>query len=136
MRSMLLVLFFLPLLTIAQKKQITLEDIYKKGTFRAEVVPGFITPTDDSLFDPKNIVDASGKTIDSRDFQVSADKKSILFFNGRESIYRRSSRSTVYLYDVASKKSVLLNSGKILHPTFSPDGTRLAYVFDNNLYVY
>jgi len=136
MRSILFVFFFLPLLTIAQKKQITLEDIYKKGTFRSEFVPGFITPTDDSLFDPQNVVDESGKKIDTRDYEASADKKRVLFFNGRESIYRRSSKSTVYVYDVASKKAVLLNNGKVLHPTFSPDGTKLAYVFDNNLYIY
>ncbi len=136
MRSILLVFFFLPLLTIAQKKQITLEDIYKKGTFRGEFVPGFITPTDDSLFDPQNVVDESGKKIETRDYEASADKKRVLFFNGRESIYRRSSKSTVYVYDVASKKAMLLNNGKVLHPTFSPDGTKLAYVFDNNLYIY
>ena len=136
MRSVLIVFFFLPLLTIAQKKQITLEDIYKKGTFRTDFVPGFITPTDDSLFDPQNVMDESGKKIETRDYQTSADKKRVLFFNGRESIYRRSSKSTVYVYDVTAKKATLLNSGKVLHPTFSPDGSKLAYVFDNNLYVY
>ncbi|MFL5740991.1 MAG: S9 family peptidase [Flavisolibacter sp.] len=136
MRSILLLLFFIPLLTIAQKKQITLEDIYKKGTFRNEFVSGFTAPEDDSLFDPQNVVDESGKKIDTREYQVSSDKKRILFFNGREPIYRRSSRSTVYVYDVASKKSLLLNQNKLLHPTFSPDGSKLAYVMDNNLYVY
>src|SRR3954467_12187006 len=109
MRSILLVFFFLPLLTIAQKKQITLEDIYKKGTFRGEFVPGFITPTDDSLFEPKDITDPAGKKLDTRDYEVSADKKRILFFTGREPIYRRSSRSNVYVYDVASKKTIALN---------------------------
>jgi dipeptidyl-peptidase-4 len=129
-------LFFLPLLTIAQKKKITLEDIYKKQTFRGEYVPGFSSSNKDTLFDPDNVADASGKRIDTRDYTISADKKRILFFNGRESIYRRSSKSTVYVYDVASKKAVLLNEGKVLHPTFSPDGSKVAYVFDNNLYVY
>ena len=95
MRSLLLALLFLPLFSIAQKKQITLEDIYKKPTFRGEFVPGFITETDDSLFDPKDILDANGKKIETRDFQVSTDKKRILFFNGREPIYRRSSKATV-----------------------------------------
>ena len=38
MRKFFLLLFLLPLLAIAQKKQITLEDIYKKGTFRGESV--------------------------------------------------------------------------------------------------
>ena len=38
MRQFFLLLFLLPLLATAQKKQITLEDIYKKGTFRGEPV--------------------------------------------------------------------------------------------------
>ncbi|MFL5809444.1 MAG: S9 family peptidase, partial [Flavisolibacter sp.] len=136
MRRVLLALLFLPLFTIAQKKQITLDDLFKKSTFQGEYVPGFVAPSDDSLFDPKDVIDASGKKIETRDYEVSSDKKRILFFNGREPIYRRSSRSTVYVYDVASKKTVLLNEGKILHPTFSPDGSKLAYVSENNLYVY
>jgi dipeptidyl-peptidase-4 len=136
MRSFVLLFLILPFLTIAQKKQVTLEDIFKKNTFRGEFVPGFVTDTEDHLFNPQDVVDASGKQIETREFQVSADKKRILFFNGREPIYRRSSKSTVYVYDVATKKSVLLNNDKVLHPGFSPDGSRLAYVFDNNLYVY
>ena len=136
MRSLLLLLFFLPLVTIAQKKKITLDDIYKKATFRGEFVPGFAQEDNSGLFDAATIADASGKKIETKDYTVSADKKRILFFNGREPIYRRSSKSTVYVYDVAAKKAVLLNEGKVLHPTFSPDGTKIAYVFDNNLYVY
>ncbi|HEX2606446.1 MAG TPA: S9 family peptidase [Flavisolibacter sp.] len=136
MRRLWILFFFLPLLTLAQKKQITLEDIYKKGTFRGEAAPGFNTPEEEKLFDPANVTDASGKKIETGSYEVSADKKRILFYTGREPIYRRSSKATVYLYDVASKKTIALNEGKILHPTFSPDGSRIAYVFDNNLYVY
>lgn len=136
MRSILFLFFFLPFLTIAQKKKITLEDIYKKGTFRGEYVPGFVNTENDNLFDPKDVMDAEGKAIDTRDFEVSADKKRVIFFNGREPIYRHSSKATVYVYDIASKKTVLLNKGKVLHATFSPDGNKVAYVFDNNLYIY
>jgi dipeptidyl-peptidase-4 len=136
MRIALLPLLILPLFTIAQKKKITLEDIYKKNTFRSEFVPGFITPAEDYLFNPADVVDPKGKKIETGDYLVSPDKKQIIFFNDREKIYRRSSKSTVYVYDVATKKSVQLNQGKVLHPTFSPDGSKLAYVFDNNLYVY
>ena len=136
MRIALLPLLVLPLFTIAQKKKITLEDIYKKNTFRSEFVPGFITLTEDYLFNPADVVDSRGKKIETGDYLVSPDKKQIIFFNDREKIYRRSSKSTVYVYDVASKKSVLLNQGKVLHPSFSPDGSKLAYVFDNNLFVY
>jgi dipeptidyl-peptidase-4 len=136
MRNIFFLLFFIPLLTLAQKKQITLEDIYKKGTFRSEYFNGFAGQSVDSLFDPMNVIDETGKRLETSDFELSADKKRILFFNGREYIYRRSSKSTVYLYDLATKKAVRVHQGKILHPTFSPDGTKLAYVFENNLYLY
>lgn len=136
MRSILLLFFFLPLLTIAQNKQITLEDIYKKGTFRGEQVQGFASEDNSSLFNAKDVKDESGKEISTSDYEVSADKKRLIFFTGREPIYRRSFKSTAYVYDVATKKTIQLNKGKILHPTFSPNGTSIAYVFDNNLYLY
>ncbi|HEY0039238.1 MAG TPA: DPP IV N-terminal domain-containing protein, partial [Flavisolibacter sp.] len=136
MRSILLLFFLLPLLTIAQNKEITLEDIYKKGTFRGESVPGFAAEDYSSLFDPKQIKDEAGKELNTSEYEVSADKKYILFATGRESIYRHSSKANVYIYDVATKKTVSLNKGKVLHPTFSPDGQKLAYVYDNNLYLH
>jgi len=135
MRRIALLFLIVPLITGAQTKQITLEDIYKKGTFRGEFVAGF-EPQTDNLFDPKDVKDESGKNLNTQDNEVSADGKRILFFNGREPIYRRSSKSTAYLYDVATKKTIRLNEGKILHPTFSPDGSKVAYVFDNNLFVH
>ncbi|RYZ20459.1 MAG: S9 family peptidase [Chitinophagaceae bacterium] len=136
MRILFLILF-LPFLSVAQTtKQITMEDIYKKGTFRSEFVPGFAGGSDDSLFNPKDLRDTAGKAFNAGDYQVASDRKRIIFFTGREPIYRRSSKSTVYVYDVASKKTVPLNKGKVLHPTFSPDGSKIAYVFENNLYIY
>jgi dipeptidyl-peptidase-4 len=136
MRSLFLLLLLLPAAAIAQKKKITLEDIYKNNTFRPEPVAGFSNPAEESLFDPKDIRDEAGKQIDTRMSQVSGNKKNILFFTDREQIYRRSTRANVYLYDVATKRTVSLNKGKVMHPTFSPDGTKLAYVFDNNLYIH
>ena len=135
MRTLLALLLFLPILSIAQKKQITLEDLFKKGTFRSEPFGGFEN-SEGALFNAADVKDESGKAIAVEDYSLSEDKKRILFFNGREPIYRRSSKSTVYLYDVANKKTIPLNKGKILHPTFSPDGSKIAYVFENNLYVY
>src|ERR1700730_7598888 len=136
MRKLFFFLLFLPLLTIAQKKQITLEDLYKKGTFRGEFVPGFAEQPLDSLFDLKDVKDETGKQLSTGDYELGGDKKRIIFFNGREPIYRRSSKANLYLYDVATKKTVRLNEGKVLHATFSPDGSKVAYVKDNNLYLY
>jgi dipeptidyl-peptidase 4 len=136
MRKLLFFLLFIPLLSIAQKKQITLDDLYKKGTFSGESVPGFSAESNDSLFDPKDIRDESGKQMDVYNYELSNDKKRILFFNGSEPIYRHSSKATVYVYDVSTRKNIKLDENKVLHSTFSPDGSKIAFVKDNNLYVY
>ena len=49
MRRLLLLAFLCPLFGYAQKKEVTLADIYKNGTFSAEVVPGFVVLPPDSL---------------------------------------------------------------------------------------
>jgi dipeptidyl-peptidase 4 len=136
MRKLFVVLFFLPLLAVAQKKQITLEDIYKKGTFRGEFVPGFAGKDIDSLVHPADVKDENGKPIELRDYLLSTDEKKMLVLTGYEPIYRRSSRSYVYLHDIAAKKTILLDTAKLMHATFSPDGSRVAYVKNNNLYLY
>lgn len=136
MRKVFFVFLFLPFLTIAQKKQIILEDIYKSGTFRGEFVPGFSELSLDSLINPGDVKNNEGNQLNTTDYELSADKKRIIFFNDRESIYRHSSKANTYIYDVGTKKTITLNKGKIMHATFSPDGTKVAFVHDNNLYLY
>ena len=136
MRKFLFVLFFLPLAAIAQKKQITLEDLYKTATFRGEFVPGFAGETMDSLLDAANIKDLSGKKLPLSDYAVTDDKKKVLIYTNREAIYRRSSKAYSYVYDLQSNKLVKIDTAKLLHATFSPDGSKVAYVKDNNLFMY
>ncbi|HUQ96520.1 MAG TPA: S9 family peptidase [Chitinophagaceae bacterium] len=136
MRNLMFAFVFLPLFTLAQKKQITLEDIYQKGTFRGEAAGGFQSTEAATLFTTGDVKDEKGKNLNTSEYEPSSNKKSVLFFADREAIYRRSSKATTYLYDVATKKTIRLNEGKILHPTFSPDGNKVAYVLNNNLYNY
>lgn len=157
MKKVIYLLLLLPFITQAQK-QITLEDVYKKGTFKAESVQGFnsmkdgrfyVELTDDGLvkksFETGNTVetlikkdavkDEKGSTLELYDIEWSDDEKQILIFKNRESIYRRSSKAIVYVYDLATKKTSLIDKEKILHATFSPDGKKVAFVKSNNLYV-
>jgi hypothetical protein len=41
MRKLVLAILVLPIISFAQKKQITLEDLYKNNTFQADDVPAF-----------------------------------------------------------------------------------------------
>ncbi len=158
MRKLLpLLLFIFPLFLTAQTKQVTLEDIYKKGIFRVDAVPGFNSMKDgryyvetsttgiikksfatgavvDTLVRSRDVKDEAGKELGLYDIAWSEDEQQLLVFKERESIYRRSSKAIVYVYDVKTKKSSKLNDSKVLHATFSPDGTKVAFVKDNNLF--
>jgi dipeptidyl-peptidase-4 len=136
MRKFFVLFLLLPLLATAQKKQITLEDIYKKGTFRGEFVPGFAGESIDSLVKANDVKDENGKNLPLSDYLLSNDKKRVLINTGREAIYRRSAKSFVYLHDILSKKTKKLDNDKIMHATFSPDGSKIAFVKENNLFLY
>ena len=139
MRKLFLVLFLLPLLAIAQKKQITLEDIYKKGTFRAEYVAAdFGKTSKDPVLKADDLKDESGKSIGEPEDVIysSTYPNTVLIRKGIEQIYRHSSKAFVYLYDAVSKKLTRLDSEKLMHPTLSPDGSKIAFVKNNNLYLY
>lgn len=136
MQKLIFVMLFLPSMAVAQKKQIRLEDIFSKNIFREETVSGFVNKKSDSIFDATLIKDEKGKQLNTENFEISPDKKHILFFTETEHIYRRSTKSHVYLYSMDTKKIVHIANSKIQHAGFSPDGSKVSFVGNNNLYVY
>jgi len=136
MRKLFIAILLVPFVSMAQKKQITLEDIFKNKTFQGDVVPGFSEQPLDSIINVSDIKDENGKQLSTKDYKLSEDKKRIIFLTESEPIYRRSSKANAYLFDIASKKTTRLNEGKIMHASFSPHGSKIAFVKDNNLYVY
>jgi dipeptidyl-peptidase-4 len=70
--------------------------------------------------------------IDSYTF--SSDEKKILIANNSQQIFRRSFTADYFLYDTTTKKlkAVLDN---VQEPTFSPDGTKIAFAKENNLFI-
>ena len=67
-------------------------------------------------------------------FNTSEDK--ILIATNTESIYRYSTKSVYYIYNTKTKTINNLLKDKVMYATFSPNGNNIAYVFENNLYVY
>jgi dipeptidyl-peptidase 4 len=72
--------------------------------------------------------------IDSYTFNKKENQ--ILIANNSEQIFRHSAVSDYFLYDIASKSLTKIAEYKIQEPTFSPDGTKIAFAYQNNLYVY
>ena len=144
---------------VAQKKNITLEDIWAKGTFRSQSVQQINWMKDGAfysalegekivkhqvtdgaavatLFDAATSVENLGKKVAIEDYALSADEQKILVSSESEPIYRRSSREENFVYDLKSKKlSQLSKGGKQMFATFSPDGSKVAFVRLNNMYV-
>lgn len=86
-----------------------------------------------TLIDSKNHKELA-EGIDS--YVFSADEKMILIANSSIPIFRHSFTADYYLYDVTSKSLTKLFDSQVQEPTFSPDGKKIAYAKENNLYVY
>jgi len=86
-----------------------------------------------------DLVAAGSKSpVDMDGYGFSGDEKRMMIETGSEPIYRYSYYAYNYVFDRASKKLVALadvTKPKQRLATFSPDGSRAAFVRDNNLYV-
>ena len=154
----LLLLFLTAVSSItAQQKNITLEDIWS-GEFRAEYLNGLRSLDNGKEYSVLNR-SRSGSTIDIYDYKTgkkvktlvssntlsgidqiisyefSDDESKLLLATRLQQIYRRSSLGTYYVYDIDSKKVSLVSEEQIQEPTFTKDGSKIAYGKDNNLYV-
>ncbi|MCG2461761.1 S9 family peptidase [Flavobacteriaceae bacterium F89] len=73
---------------------------------------------------------------DFSSYTFSKDESKILLATEVESIFRHSTLGIYYVYDIASKKTTKISDSKIQEPTLSPDGSKVAYVRNNNLYIF
>lgn len=157
MKKYLLLIAFLPAFVFAQQK-ITLKDIWVDYAFYPQSAQGFNVMNDGTHYvdveentlcqydlktgkKTKELVKGedikyNGKSIDINTYQFSPNEDKLILFEGMEMIYRRSPKANYYIYDIATKKTVLLSEKtKQMFPAFSPDGKKIAYVMDNNLYI-
>ena len=86
------------------------------------------------LFDAADVKEDSLFVIE--DFTVSRTGKHILIQTQSTLIYRHSFTATYYLYSVENQQLVPLSkNGTQQTPLFSPDGTKVAFVRDNNVFM-
>jgi dipeptidyl-peptidase-4 len=160
MRSIISLLIFIALsiTTFAQQtKQITLEAIWQSSTFYPEMMGDYrMYPLSDAytvlennaivLYDlksdkqikellPASVANQSKISID--EYSISANANYILIFTNTKQIYRHSTESDVYLYNVKTKMLYRLPGDQNIRlAEISPDEQNVAIVKDNNLYIY
>lgn len=153
--------FFLTTFSVvsfAQTKEIALEDIWS-GAFSQErlqslqslkdgksyIVQSYDEATQEMAVDifsyktgEKTGTLISTKTLpgisDFDTFTLSKDEEKVIIGTAVEPIYRRSSSGLYFVWDIENKELVQLDDAKIQSPTFSPDGTKVGFVKENNLY--
>ncbi|SFU27749.1 dipeptidyl-peptidase-4 [Pustulibacterium marinum] len=144
---------------LAQDKQITLEEIWG-GAFRTQGMDALRSLNNGKQYAVLNFDRASrttsvdkyyyetlektGTIVNSEDiaeiqyflsYEFSDDESKMLLATELNPVFRHSTLGTFYVYDVASKKVTKVSDDLIQEPTFSPDGKKVAYVFENNIYV-
>lgn len=144
--------------TKTKLQQITLEDIWQKGTFRTKRLNAFKSMkgdyytllqfnygTNSTSIDKYSYqtTEKVGTLLDSKDlngidqiatYAFNTDETKLLLSTDTEPIYRRSSLANYYVYDMVSKKLQQVADTKIQEATFSPDSQKVTYVFENNIY--
>ncbi len=141
----------------AQKKKITLEEIWG-GAFRTEgldvlrsmkngkqyTVLNFQRNPRSSQIDKYNyetlekvetIVSSSEAVPYFTSYEFSEDESKLILATEIEPVFRRSRLGIYYVYDIASKNITKISENKIQEPELSSDGAKVAYAFDNNLFV-
>jgi len=140
-------------------KTISLEDLIKKRIFSEAGIDGFKSMNDGVSYSALNenarkIIRYSYKTGDilstildldeagdSRiktivDYEFSADESKLLIQASYNALYRRSFTADYYIYTFNQGNFTLLSSGGPQQlATFSPDGQKVAFVRENNLYI-
>ena len=154
---------FVLVMNVFEQKEITLEDIWKNNAFGSKSISGISSMNDGAHYstiissgEEKMIVKYSYKTGNAVDtifnsnklkingnaipkiesYIFSADESQLLFSTQEERIYRHSFKSNYIVYDLKNKSwAALSNAGKQQLASFSPDGKRIAFVRQNNLFV-
>lgn len=138
----------------AQYKEITLNE-YLYGYYYPRTVRGIVSMQDGesyTVLSGNSIIKYSYKTGEVLDtvanfsnidmptmiegYTMSDDGSKILFYSNESSLYRHSFFAYYKVYDIANKRTTPLPQNRMQRmATLSSDGSKVAYIVDNNIYV-
>ena len=143
------------------KKDITLEDIWQNYTFYPKMLDE-VRPMKDgehycmlendimineyayktgektgTIVRTSQLVPSGEKDgISIDEYTFSPDESKILIGTGTERIYRYSTKMEYYIWDIKTEKlTKLSDGGKERLASFSPDGTKIVFLRDNNIFI-
>ena len=159
MRKILLITISIFIITpcLAQNKDITLEDLWQNYTFYPKSFSKLNSMNDGEHYvkiekskegqkiikyrfrDGKKsltILNSSEFDIPKiNSYQLSNNEEKILLATETENIYRYSKKSIFFIYNIKNNTIQQLSENKVMHATFSPQGDKIAYVYNNNIYI-
>ena len=149
-------------LSLKAQPELTLEDLYVKGTFRAR---GAAQPTwmedgvsystmnekglvkinavtqEETVIVPSSafIPEGADKPVRSQGVEWSQDRTKLVVYTNSSRVWRRNTRGDYWLVDISSGTIRQLGKGlepsRMMYGKLSPAGDRFAFVYYNNLYV-
>ncbi|WP_177762917.1 S9 family peptidase [Flavobacterium sp. I3-2] len=69
------------------------------------------------------------------EYSFNNDETKLLIATNYNPIYRHSFTSLFYTYDLNTNKLVKISDNEIQEPQFNYDGSKIAYVYDNNIFI-
>jgi len=152
---MLLLAFIFVSQSITAQKNISVEDIYK-GEFRTEGLQSLASLNNGTEYLVLNYNSDRTQTIDKysyltgektatlvnsadinlpiSNYILSSDEKQMMIISESNQIFRRSTYDKVHILDLETNRLTSLSDEFVRSPSFSPDGEKVAYVFENDIY--
>ncbi|MFM1884361.1 MAG: hypothetical protein RL168_545, partial [Bacteroidota bacterium] len=157
MRKFTLLLALFVGFTAVAQQAVTFDDVFRSRAFTAKGVWGLrsmedglhysrqtsegIEKFDFATGESRGVLVANGAAKDAKgaslplgNYTWTAGEKKVIIEDEMTSIYRHSYTAKVYVYDLASGVTTMVSPEAIQNPVLNPDGDRIAWVHENNVY--
>lgn len=157
-------LILISALCLAQDSSFTLQNIFLKATYQPSTISGYKPSADglhytvsgndkktgyilrfnfrtgafvDTVFSSAWLASPYGDLLKIfAEYDLNGDETQILIATQKETIYRRSAKWVYYVYDIKTRHCwPLSEKGKQQNACFSPDGKKIAFFRDNNMFI-